>query len=70
MTDQHTTKAFDSDLHDLERMVAEMGGLAEKQVADSINALAKRDIALAQRVTAADVNIDTLQHEKIGRAHV
>src|ERR1035437_7591105 len=63
MTDQHTTKAFDSDLHDLERMVAEMGGLAEKQVADSINALAKRDIALAQRVTAADVNIDTLQHE-------
>jgi phosphate transport system protein len=63
MTDQHTTKAFDSDLHDLERMVAEMGGLAEKLVADSVNALAKRDIALAQRVTAADVNIDTLQHE-------
>src|SRR5450759_4805389 len=63
MTDPHTTKAFDSDLQDLERLVAEMGGLAEKQVADSINALAKRDIALAQRVTAADVNIDTLQHE-------
>jgi phosphate transport system protein len=63
MTDPHTTKAFDSDLQDLERLVAEMGGLAEKQVADSINALAKRDIALAQRVTAADVNIDTLQRE-------
>src|SRR5664280_2818781 len=56
MTDPHTTKAFDSDLQDLERLVAEMGGLAEKQVADSINALAKRDIALAQRVTATDVN--------------
>ena len=25
----HTTKAFDTDLQDLARMVAEMGGLAE-----------------------------------------
>ena len=63
MTDQHTTKAFDTDLQNIERMVAEMGGLVEKQVADSVNALAKRDVALAKRVTAVDVNIDTLQHE-------
>ena len=63
MTDYHTTKAFDSDLQDLSRMVAEMGGLAEKLVADSVDALAKRDSALAQRITAADVNIDTLQRE-------
>ncbi len=34
MTDPHTTKAFDVDLQDLARMVAEMGGLAEKQVAE------------------------------------
>jgi len=63
MTDQHTTKAFDTDLQDIERMVAEMGGLAEKQVADAVDALAKRDVALAQRVALADANIDTLQHE-------
>ena len=63
MTDLHTTKAFDTDLQDLSRMVAEMGGLAEKQVADSVDALAKRDSALAQRVTQADANIDALQHE-------
>src|SRR5450759_983205 len=63
MTDQHTTKAFDSDLQDLSRMVAEMGGLAEKQIADSVNALVKRDSALAQRITAADANIDALQRE-------
>ena len=44
-------------------MVAEMGGLAEKLVADSVDALAKRDSALAQRITAADANIDTLQRE-------
>src|SRR6478736_8054759 len=62
MTD-HTMKAFDTDLQDLARMVAEMGGLAEKQVADAVDALARRDTTLAQRVTAADVHIDTLQHE-------
>ena len=62
MTD-HTIKAFDSDLQDLSRMVAEMGGLAEKQVADAVDALAKRDTTLAQRVTAADTNIDNLQRE-------
>src|ERR1700686_559840 len=63
MNDQHTAKAFDSDLQDLGRAVAEMGGLAEKQIADSVNALAKRDTALAQRITAADTNIDALQRE-------
>ena len=62
MTD-HTMKAFDSDLQDLARMVAEMGGYAEKQIADLVNALARRDSALAQRVTAADTNIDGLQQE-------
>src|SRR5579862_6162576 len=63
MNDLHTAKAFDTDLQDLGRMVAEMGGLAEKQVADSVDALAKRDSALAQRVTQADTNIDALQRE-------
>ncbi len=63
MNDQHTAKAFDIDLQDIARMVAEMGGLAEKQVADSVDALAKRDTTLAQRVTAADSAIDALQRE-------
>lgn len=63
MNDQHTAKAFDSDLQDLSRMVAEMGGLAEKQVADSVSALARRDTVLASRVTTADAQIDALQSE-------
>ena len=62
MTD-HTHKACDTDLQDLARMVAEMGGLTEKQIADSIDALSKRDSALAQRVTAADANINALQRD-------
>ena len=73
MTDLHTTKAFDTDLQDLGRMVAEMGGLAEKQVADSVDALAKRDSALATRITQADANIDALQREieeKLSLIHI
>jgi phosphate transport system protein len=63
MNDPHTVKAFDNDLQELSRMIAEMGGLAEKQVADAVDALARRDSTLAQRVTAADPNIDALQRE-------
>ncbi len=63
MMSEHTTKAFDADLQELARKVAEMGGLAEKEIADAVDALAKRDTALAQRVMAADVTIDALQRE-------
>lgn len=59
----HTSKAFDTDLQDLARMVAEMGGLAEKLISDGIDALARRDTGLAQRVTAADAQIDGLQQD-------
>jgi phosphate transport system protein len=68
MMNEHTAKAFDVDLQDLSRMVAEMGGLAEKQIADSIDALAKRDSERAERVIAADTAIDALQREIEERA--
>jgi phosphate transport system protein len=57
----HTAKAFDVDLQELTRMVAEMGGLAEKQVADAVDALAHRDTDRAQQTVAADPDIDALQ---------
>jgi phosphate transport system protein len=60
---EHTIKAFDVDLQEISRKVAEMGGLAEKLIADSIVALSKRDMMLAQRVIAADPAIDALQRE-------
>ena len=60
---EHTAKAFDVDLQEITRMVAEMGGLAEKQIADSVDALAKRDGERARRVVAADAGIDALQRE-------
>jgi phosphate transport system protein len=63
MMNEHTAKAFDNDLQDLTRMVAEMGGLAEKQIAESVEALAARDIDAAARVVASDLGVDRLEHE-------
>jgi len=57
----HTMKAFDADLEELSRMVAEMGGLAEKEIADSVMALARRDLDLAHKVIALDPSVDALQ---------
>ena len=61
MATEHTAKAFDSDLQELTRLVAEMGGLAERMITDSVDALVRRDVALSRRVVAADVEIDALQ---------
>ena len=49
----HTARAFDADLQELARKIAEMGGHAETQVTDAIEALMKNDIALAKRVRRA-----------------
>jgi phosphate transport system protein len=65
---EHTAKAFDVDLQDLGRMVAEMGGLAEKQIGEAMDALAKRDGSLAQGVIAHDDKIDALQRDIEERA--
>jgi phosphate transport system protein len=59
----HTAKAFDTDLQEITRKVAEMGGLAERQIADAIRALMQRDTDLAERVIATDPTIDAMQNE-------
>jgi phosphate transport system protein len=61
MASEHTAKAFDSDLQELTRLVAEMGGLAERMIVESVDALIRRDIALGKRVVVADAEIDNLQ---------
>src|SRR5436305_9662197 len=61
MASEHTVKAFDSDLQELTRLVAEMGGLAERMITDSVDALVRRDIVLGQRVVATDLDLDNLQ---------
>src|SRR3982751_6284523 len=62
MASEHTAKAFDGDLQELTRLVAEMGGLVERMITDSVDALIRRDVVLGRRVVAADVEIDRLQY--------
>src|ERR1700750_2215754 len=62
MATEHTAKAFDSDLQELTRLVAEIGGLAERMIVESVDALIRRDVKLGKRVVAADAEIDGLQH--------
>ena len=60
---EHTAKAFDVDLQELSRMVAEMGGLTEKQIADAVDALSRRNPERARQIVEADFEIDALQRE-------
>jgi phosphate transport system protein len=50
-------------LQEIARKVAEMGGLAEKQITDAIHALLDRDTELAEHVIGADSAINAMQHE-------
>jgi phosphate transport system protein len=63
MMSEHTAKAFDVDLQELNKSVAQMGGLAEKAIADSVDALVRLDTSLASRVISVDYSIDALQRE-------
>jgi phosphate transport system protein len=63
MMSEHTAKAFDVDLQELNKSVAQMGGLAEKAIADSVDALVRLDTTLAAHVISVDQSIDTLQRE-------
>ncbi|MDE2181516.1 MAG: phosphate signaling complex protein PhoU [Alphaproteobacteria bacterium] len=60
MTD-HTVRAFTDQLEALSSAVAQMGGLAEAQLADAIDAIARRDTGRAEAVVAGDKRVDELQ---------
>jgi phosphate transport system protein len=61
MAAEHIVKAFDSDLQVLSCSVAEMGGLAEKQIADALKALFTHDRDLAREVIGRDLDLDRFQ---------
>ena len=59
----HTARAFDSDLQEIARRVAEMGGLAEKQIADAVQALLDATPSWPNSVITTDPTIDQMQHD-------
>ena len=59
----HIVKSFGDELAQLTAEVARMGGLAEAQVADAVDSVSRRDVALAQAVVGRDERLDQLQRE-------
>jgi phosphate transport system protein len=57
----HIVKSFDDELRKLREQILAMGGRAEAQLADAINALAKRDSDKAVRVIESDKGIDAIE---------
>ncbi|HOY79335.1 MAG TPA: phosphate signaling complex protein PhoU [Hyphomonadaceae bacterium] len=60
---EHTVRSFSQDLEELSGDLARMGGLAEDMLSDAIQAIATRDLVLAETVVARDPQIDALQVE-------
>jgi len=58
---EHIVTSFEEALDRITESLARMGGLAEKQLADSIEAIVKRDKELAEQTVASDKQIDALE---------
>ena len=61
MNEPHTVKSYEEELNQLAAEVARMGGLTEAQVSASVEAVARRDVAMAEAVVARDERIDALE---------
>ncbi len=57
----HTVKRYDKELEEIGLRIVEMGGIAEKMLADSMEALATNDVELATATAARDPRLDLLQ---------
>jgi phosphate transport system protein len=63
MSAAHTVKAFDDELDQLRALIAEMGGLAETAITESMRALVQRDTEAAFQVVQEDARIDAIEAE-------
>src|SRR5436190_18008529 len=63
MPAEHIIKSYDEELARLNNMIVEMGGLAESQLAAALEAVVKRDSALAARVIEGDERVDQLERD-------
>lgn len=58
---EHTVKSYESELEAISTHVAQMGGVAEALLHGAIDALQRRDSALADRMIESDRRIDELE---------
>jgi len=60
---EHTVKAFDEDITRLRGLIAELGGLAELAIQQSLEAIVTGDEELAREVVERDPKLDALEAE-------
>jgi phosphate transport system protein len=63
MAAEHIIKSYDDELDRLSKMIVEMGGLAESQLAAAIEVVMERDSDRAARVVADDDKVDQLERD-------
>jgi phosphate transport system protein len=57
----HTDRHYEQELKDLREMLLAMGGKVEAAIAGSVKALVERDVELARKVKAQDVDVNRLE---------
>jgi len=62
-TSEHIVKSYDDELRKLTSTMAQMGGLAESQLAAAIQAVSRRDSELATSIIAGDARVDEMRNE-------
>jgi phosphate transport system protein len=60
---EHLVKSYDQELNKLRRMITEMGGIVESQVALAAEAIMHRDAAAATRAVEEDPKVDAMERE-------
>src|SRR4051812_17861984 len=68
MAEQRVSRSCQAELRRLGAEVIRMGGLAEAQVVDAVDAVVRRDVALAQGLIVRDLRLDTMQSDVERRA--
>jgi phosphate transport system protein len=63
MASEHIVKSYDEELERLKKIIVEMGGMAESQIAAAIEAVVKRDTDLATQVIEGDTEVDHLERD-------
>lgn len=61
MNDKHIVSSFDRDLAELNQMVAQLGGMAEQQLAAAVDALENRRSDELETIISTDQELDNLE---------
>jgi phosphate transport system protein len=59
----HTVRSYDEQIEALRTLIGQMGGIAEAQISDAIDALVRRDADAALEVVVRDAELDRLEAE-------